>query len=306
VSTSGPSLVVSGSVDEPPVFAGPPGRLAGRIDLRNPGRASVVLRDAGLKDTSGVLRLPTARQALRPFVLRPDQAGSVQLTIAVDPATPSGDYRAELDVAGEWLAVVLRVAEVLETKVEPHTLVVFNQLDVAQCRRLLVTNAGNVPFSVGDPGPVDLHVDNREDEVVRVALDPLLRGGKPDLEGLVLALLAVAREEPRHADALGVEVPDGPVEIRPGQSVFVELEITLRKELSAQRRYRGLLPILTRDVAVVVAAGGTVEPERPRRPRARPRTAAAAAVKPDMPPPPRSRRRSKATSDPQRDEGATP
>jgi len=300
VPESASSLVVGGFTDAPPVFAGPPEQLSGRVHLHNPGGASVVLRDAGLKDDSGVLRLPSARHVLHPFVVRPDQGRSLELTIAVDPATPSGEYKAELEVAGQWLPVVLCVAEVLEAKVQPHTLVVFNRTGVAQRRRLLVTNTGNLPFALGDPGPVELRKDTRRGDLVRVGVEPILGGERADLEGAVAALMAVARAEPRPAGSLVVRAPGGPVEVRPGESAFVELELTVEKELPEHERFRGWFPILSRDVDVVVVPPGTNEPPAPRETRARRKPPAPL----EPPAPRRPRRRAKTSNDPQGDQGA--
>lgn len=268
MSKVAPSLVVGGSEDEPLVLAGPPDGLSGRIELHNPSDAKVVLRDAGLTDPSGVLRLPAARHALEPFVLRPDQGGSMALSIAVDRATPPGEYRAELEVAGRSRPVVLQVTEVLDLSVEPRSLVVFNRPGVVQKKRLLVTNEGNVPVSLGEPVSVDLRHDRPRERPFRAALEPFLATDKPDLEELVAALIAVARAE----EQLGtVEArAQAQVELRPGEATALDLELTLRGDLPATRRYRGRLPVLTRDVdVVVVASAGPAEAKPPPAPRRR-------------------------------------
>ena len=261
------SLVVSHSAEEPVVLVGPPGQLSGRIELHNPGEANVVLRDAGLKDPSGVLRLPAARHGLRPLVLRPDQVGSIQLTVAIDPNTRSGRYAAELELGGGMLPVILEVSELFELTVQPRTLVVIDLPDVPQRKRLLITNTGNVPFSLGDPGDIELHDDRGDDDVVRVVIDPLLHGRKPDLEALVVALLAVARAEPETVGSLEVRAPDRPIEVPPGETAAFELEIKLKDKLPRHRRYRGRLQVLTRDVDVVVVPSGAGERDAvtPRR-----------------------------------------
>jgi len=261
VSKAAPSLVVGGSEDELLVLAGPPGELSGRIELHNPSDAKVVLRDAGLTDPSGVLQLPTARHRLGPLVLRPDQGGSMPLSIAVDPATPPGAYRAELEVAGRTRPVVLRVAEVFALTVEPRSLVLLNRPGVAQRKQLVVTNEGNVPFSLGDPVTVDLRPDRPREPMLRTALKRFLATEEPDLEEIVAALLAVAREEER----LGaVEVrAQAQVELRPGETTALELELTLQDDLPATRRYRGRLPVLTRDVDVIVVASAGPTEEKP-------------------------------------------
>jgi hypothetical protein len=270
-----PSLVVGSSEDEPLVLAGPPGELTGQIRLHNPGDAKVVLRDAGIKDPSGVLRLMSARHPLEPTVLRPDQGDDVPLSISVDPSTPPGDYDVELEVGGRSRAAVLHVHEVFDLTVQPRTLVVVNQTGLAQQKRLTISNDGNVAFTIADPGTVELHDDRpRDREVLRVAIEPLLDRDQPDLEALVVALLAAAREDGERLGCLAVRTRGRKIEIRPGETKPVDLEITVVDELPSNRRYRGHLPILTRDVdVIVVAAGGPVQEEPPARP---PRKTAAA------------------------------
>jgi len=251
-----PSLVVNGSDDEPLVLAGPPGQLTGSIHLHNPGDAKVVLRDAGLRDPSGVLQLSSARHALKPVVLRPDQGGSVALSVAVDPTTPPGEYRAELDVGGHSPPVVLHVAEVVDLTVRPRSLVVTNEVGVPQRKRLIVTNDGNVPFTPVSPARVDLLDDVRGDRVQRVAIDALLGAGRPELEALVVALLTISREDP--AGSAEVRAAGGQTEVQPGETRAVEIEITLHDEMPPNRRYRGRMPVLTRDVDIVVVAAGAL------------------------------------------------
>jgi hypothetical protein len=280
-----PSLVVGASEDEPLVLAGPPGELTGQILLHNPGDAKVVLRDAGIKDPSGVLRLPSARHPLDPVVLRPDQGDNVPLSISVDPYTPPGDYQVELEVGGRSRAAVLHVHEVFDLTVQPRTLVVVNQTGLAQQKRLTISNDGNVSFTIADPGTVELHDDMpRDRDVLRVAIEPLLDRDKPDLEALVVALLAAAREDGERFGSLAVRTRGGTIEIQPGETKPIDLEITVVDELPSNRRYHGHLPILTRDVdVIVVASGGPVQEEPPPRP-ARKTTAAskrAATTKPN-------------------------
>jgi len=268
LSEPSPSLVVGRSEDEPLVFAGPPSELTGLIHLHNPSDANVVLRDAGLKDPSGALRLPSARHVLEPVVLRPDQGGSVPLSLAVDPATPPGDHAAELDLGGRTRPVVLHVVEVLDLTVQPDTVVVVNRPGIEQRKRLIVANDGNVAFTLGDPGTVPLRDDVRRDRVRRFGLEPWLGREQPDLEALVVALLVAVREEEAGLGRLDVRIGGGPVELRPGETAAVELVITLQGDVPAGGRYRGRVPVLTQDVdVIVVASGGPVEEEPPTRSR---------------------------------------
>lgn len=266
MSEPSPSLVVGGSENEPVVFSGPPEELTARIDIHNPSKAKIVLRDAGLRDPTGALRLSTARQALDPVVLRPDQGESVPVSIAVDPTTPPGEHTAELDLGGRTQKVVLHVAEVLDLTVVPDAFVVINSPGVAQTKRVVVTNEGNVPFTLADPGPAVLRDDLPAGRVRRVAIEPLPGREESDLEALAVAMLAVVREEERGQGRVEVAIGGGEVQLQPGETKPVDLEITLKDELPAGGRYRARVPVLTRDVdIVVVTSGGPVKAEAPKR-----------------------------------------
>jgi hypothetical protein len=263
-----PSIVVGGQEGAPFVLAGPPGQLFGRIQLHNRGDARVVLRDAGLTVPAGALRLPPARHAVPTVVLRPNQSGSVPLTISLDPATPHGEYRAELEVGGQALPVVLQVAETFALTVLPSSLVLANQPGVPQKKQLIVSNTGNVAFTLGEPTTVDLRDNMPRDAALRVAIEPLLEGNRPDLDALVVALLAVAREQGQPLGSLEARAREK-IELQPGVTKVLDLDLTLQQELPRNRRCRGWLPILTEDVELIVVGSGapeeqtTIESERP-------------------------------------------
>jgi hypothetical protein len=256
--------LVAGGDDEPLVLSGPPAALTGSVRLRNPGDRTVVLRDADLRDPSGALPLPEARHAFAPLVLRPDQARSLPLSIALNRAIPPGTYEVELEVGGLTRTAVLHVAESVALDVEPDPVVVPNQGGVPQRKRLVVTNEGNVPVKVGDPVVVDLYLD-----------PPRRRGFRLALERRV----AVEREEEERVGVAEVHAPKS-VQLDPGETAPVEIEVTLQDELAAERRYRGRLPVVTAEVDLVVLAsrGGAGEeepPPRERRQRATPKKSSA-------------------------------
>jgi hypothetical protein len=245
------SLVVIGSDDQPLVLTGGPHALTGTLQLHNPSDTKVVLRDAGLRDPSGALRLPEARHRLHPIVLRPDQGSSVLVSVTVDPTTPAGEYQAELEVAGQVRTVVLRVAETVDLSVEPGTLVIANRPGLAQKKRLVVTNDGNAPFSIGEPVEVELRRD--------------------------VPLSLIRRDEP----VIGTVEARAPaaIEVPPGETATVELALTVVEAPPAIHRYRGRLPVVTRDVEVVVVASTDAPQERskPKPAASKPKPAAGKA-----------------------------
>jgi hypothetical protein len=181
----------------------------------------------------------------------------------VDPGTPPGEYRVELDLGGQSRPAILHVTEVFALSLTPDSVVVANRVGLAQTRRVIVANEGNVPFRLDDPGPVELYEDVSRQRLPRLAVVPPAETEEPNLDALVVAVLAVAREETR-ARHVRVRTLGPDLELHPGETKAVELEITLEDELPPGRRYRGHVPLLTRDLAiVVVASGGPLEQDAP-------------------------------------------
>jgi hypothetical protein len=249
-----PFDIVAAPEDEPLVLSGPPGDLTGRVALHNPGDVNLVLRDAGLKDPSGVLTILPLRHTLPALVLRPDQGRVVPLRAAVDPATPPGEYHATLELAGRSRPAVLHVVEVFDLTIRPQSLVVVNRPGRAQRKRVVVTNRGNVTFSIGDLGDVELKDDMIWERAVRVAVEPW--AGREDfkIEELVVAVLRVARDEAFRVGCLSVRSLAGQVDVAPGETAAIDLEITLREALPSNGRYRGRAALLTQDLELVVVS----------------------------------------------------
>ncbi len=255
-----PLLRIATPHDEPLVLAGPPAKLTGQIDLHNPGDASVVLRDAGFNDPRGILRVRPGRQSFSPFVVRAHQHQRGPVTISLDPATPPGEYRAEIELAGSTRPVVLHVTESIDLAVHPQSIVILNQRG-AQRRRIVVTNEGNVPFAIGDLGDVDLE-DDTLSERTRLALEPVTRAAKSrtkDLDGPVLVLLRLARADAFRESGLSVRSHGPAVTVTPGETVVIDLDVTLQADLPPNSRYRGRTPLLTRDLKFVVVSSAPVQ-----------------------------------------------
>jgi hypothetical protein len=246
------------------VLTGPPSALSGSVELHNRGEATVVLRDAGLSDPSGVVMFRRLRSALPPIVLRPHQERRVPLTVAVASHTPPGEYRAELKIAGRSRPVVLCVVEAFELNVLPQTLVVLNLPGRTQHKRVIVTNRGNAAFAVGDIGEVDLQDDVTADRGARIALQPWWEIVGKDVSGPVLALIKMDHEGSYRPAGLSVRRRGGKLNLAPGETVSIDLEITVRAELPQNSRYRGRAPLLTSDLEFVVVSAGDAAEMEPR------------------------------------------
>jgi hypothetical protein len=277
-----PDRIFVGPEDEPLVLTGPPARLAGRLALRNPTTTNLVLRDAGLRDPTGMLFARQLRRALPTLVLRPEQGRTFPLSVAVDPTTPPGEYQVELDLAGQSRPAVLQVTEVFSFTSRPDTFVVENRPGLAQRKRIVVTNTGNVTFTIGDIGEVDLKDDLAWERAIRIAVEPWSDRAEVEIEKIVVAVLEEVRRRDERAGSLVVSSPGGSREVRPGETAAIDLDITVGEGLPGSGRFRGRAPLLTQDLeVVVVASGASTEGEPPspaaestgKRPRARSRKA---------------------------------
>jgi hypothetical protein len=249
--------------DEPLVLAGSPTALTGHVELRNQGNANLVIRDAGLKDPSGVLTGELFRHPLPPLVLRPNQTRTIPFKVAIDPTTPPGEYHVELDLAGRSRSAVLYVTEMFDLTVRPRSVVVLNLPGHVQQRRLIVTNEGNVALNIGDIGEIDLYDDLIFDRVIRVAANLPVDRAKADIEELVVAVLRVVREHAPRVGVLQVRNLGGKVDVAPGQTAVIDLGITLQEELPHNSRFRGHAPLLTQDLEIIVVPSSepaTTEP----------------------------------------------
>jgi hypothetical protein len=268
------SDIISAPEDEPLVLSGPPQELSGRVELHNPGKVNIVIRDASLNDPSGVLISRPLRRALRPLVLHPDQGHILPLKLAVDKKTPPGMYQVNLDLAGRSRSAVLNVTEAFDLTVQPKSIVVMNLANQVQRKQLIVTNEGNVAFTIGDIGEVDLKDDMVWDRSVRLAVEQLtdrvnIDRANIDIEELVVAVLRVTREDAYRRGILLVHNASGKVELKPGQTATIDLEITLPEELPYNSRYRGLTPILTQDLEFIVVSSSGPEEQAPPKPPVR-------------------------------------
>ena len=253
--------IVTSADEAPVVLAGPPRALRGRIDIRNPGDQTVVLRSLVFKGASGALTAEGMRHRLNTVVLRPTQGRTVPLKIAVDPATPPGEYTVDLELGGATRHAVLHVAEDFDLTVQPSEIVVENRPGEVQTKQLIVTNDGNVPFMVGEIGDIVL-----EDELIfcragRTAVVPW--SDRPDarLEDLVVGIVKAALVESDRAGNMVVHNAAGDIEVAPGQTVTVPLEVTVPEGLHRNSRYIGVTPLFTADLVFnVVPSRGRPKP----------------------------------------------
>jgi len=186
------------------------------------------------------------------------------MALALDPATPPGEYRTELEMGGHVRSVVLLVSEIIDPRLQPSSLVILNRPGEVQRRRVAVSNEGNVAFTPGEFGGVDLEDDLVAARTIRLMLRPWADLDVPALDHPAVALLPVASEGAFREAGLEVRLVGRPVELLPGATGVVDLELKLQTSLPQGSRFRGQIPVLTRNIDVVVVSSGASAAGRPR------------------------------------------
>ena len=252
------------STATPIVLRGTPRNLTGRIPLQNRGEDLAVLRVATVRDPEGLLGpRGDASHRLATKVLRPHQTGAVRLRLRLDPRTPPGEYRTEVEVGGGIRPLVVQIAEVIDLDLSPSLLVVENRHGETVEKSVSVTNNGNVPLVIGDIGAVVLDDERFECRTLRRAAAKL---GSYDREVTVDSLVAeialASREVLDRSGALRVRNLSGTVTVAPGETVRIDLRIDVPSTLEGHTRYVGTVPIYTEDLRfLVVPVRSSVESE---------------------------------------------
>jgi hypothetical protein len=239
---------------EPVVLTGSPDALRGTLPLRNRSERRVVLRDVAVVDSKDAVGLRQGGGRFATTVLRPQQARTLPVSLAIDAKTPPGEYRLALQVAGRERELLVHVVETIAVDVAPNPLVIENRARKAE-KAIVVTNGGNVPIAVGELGAVVLDDELLSCRSLRATAAAL--GDTENDEGVTIArmLTQLSREFKKSFDSAGrlrVRNKTGPVELQPGELARLALEIEVPETLDPRTRYFGRIAIYNTDLELVI------------------------------------------------------
>lgn len=251
--------------NEPIVLTGPPGALQGELRLHNPGEEKLILRDARMrgerpkKAKKGVPPLPEV--ALRRIVLRGGETRSIPLRIPVNPHTPPGEYRGQVEVGGRTRAVVMHITETIRLEISPAQVLVENRPGETLTKRAVFTNAGNVPLVIGDIGPVVLDDTVFACRTNRAAIAAV--GDKVEkLDDYLAELARQAKAVLEQTGHLRVHLSGGELKLQPGAVRSVELEVRVPERLDPRTRYVGVAALYDSDLEFLIVPTHTQSPRR--------------------------------------------
>ena len=219
--------------------------MRGVLTVWNPGQERVLLREGRLRTASIDTRIPLAD------MLAPGSRRQIALRVDIGGHVPPGEQRGTFEVNGHTRPLLLHVSERVKLVISPPSLVMAEPPGSTAHKRVVFTNEGNVPLTIGDIGPVPLG-EELLGGAARVSVTAA-DASRPKLDELVAALARVgAPPMLREAGTLGVRGGDGPAVLEPGEMRVLDLAIDIPEGLAAGARYVGRVPIYTSDLEFVV------------------------------------------------------
>lgn len=257
---SGPEIprLLGLSGEQPVVLAGEPDRLQGRLSLFNPTDSRVRLRGGRLRSQSAEAVLAVAAGEASGALLdrvgsisvRPGEARSVPLSLSLSSHLPPGEYHGVLEFGAWQQAVVCHVTEAVRLLVSPSELVIENRPGTIE-RRVVFSNDGNVPLTIGDLGPVVLDDERLQCRVLRATL----AAGMAEARGLDDFVVELARQTHTALEQTGflrIRNRQGPIVLEPREVRPIDLEIGVPDRLDRHTRYSGTLPVYTTDLSFLL------------------------------------------------------
>ena len=234
---------------EPIMFFGEPYRLKGKIPLVN--HLDKPIRKTRIRvekcklnaNNGGPLTEIVVRQSLQP-----GQETMAFTSLAIDRFTPPGMHKANLKVEGELYDVIFHVAESIDLEIAPREIYITAKSKSKIKKTIYITNNGNVPLLIGEIGAIGLEENDILCRSIRGAVRQL-KEVKMDtaLEALVKELEKAYLE----SKVIFIRTTDQPVEVSPGDSIALELEITL-PQLTKHHWYNGYLNLYNASVAIFI------------------------------------------------------
>jgi len=244
--------------DEPIVLMGHPEVLQGDLNLKNPLDEKIKLRDMKLRqvvpeeiDEKVKEPIQPRSQTLRSILLKPGQQRRVRLSMDLGPNTPPGEYRGEIEVAGQTQPVVLYVTEKVDIRVSPQRVIVENLSGQSVKKRIVVSNRGNVPISISEIGAVPLDDEQLQCRTLRAAAAAVGDETRTFQEYLAI-ILYQAKLVMEQSGALRVRNLSGTTVVNPGEVKPVDLEIRVPDGLEKRSRFRGVVALYTANLEFLI------------------------------------------------------
>ena len=231
----------NGNQVEPIVFRGEASNLKGVIPIVN--RADRRIKRARLRvencDLQTLRGEPLTEIVVRQR-LQPGQHGEAVVSIAVPDSTPPGIHEGALVIGDEHRPVIFHIAERLGVDVVPRELFIDNIPGSKVKKTVFVTNTGNVPIIFNDIGAVGIEETGIVNRAIRNTVGQHKGGG---IDAAFEVFTGQLKEAFTRSRILSVRTKNKPVEIPPGETRSLDLEISLPESMPTRYGYTGKIQL---------------------------------------------------------------
>ncbi|WGK64232.1 COG1470 family protein [Croceiramulus getboli] len=229
------------------ILNGPPGRLSGSVQLHNRNDDSARLRFIDLKPTKTKKTKSVDEAPLYVNTrLRAGESRLENISISLPIDTPPGTYDQYITLGGKQQKVKMVVQPLIAIDIQPSSFTFQGTAaGTKHLAQLTVTNTGNMPFQI----PEVKHVAPLDMDLLCRAFGYGFR--KDPEEGFTATMDHVTQNLKEHLpDWARSEVKQAGKIIETGQSMLVEIEVTLPKQAQEKNDYDLLLRFWDEEIAM--------------------------------------------------------
>ena len=166
----------------------------------------------------------------------------LRINVPLSKHTPPGTYKVLINAGSKQFEVNLDVVENMGVTIFPNSIQLLGNQRTAK-KELMITNTGNVPLEIKDPGAIMLEVEHIDCRVIRGVVGGI-RSNRSKASANIDEIINLASKELEQlyheAGALKVTLVGGATVIAPGESKKVTLNFSIPTTLK-NRSYNGTI-----------------------------------------------------------------
>ncbi|MGH8094619.1 MAG: hypothetical protein ACREIF_14305 [Chthoniobacterales bacterium] len=221
----------------PLVFIGQPAHLQGHIELRNRGREQMKIKHLPVHGMDLEVAPGAPFRALPVYAkLLPNEQRKASASFRLNPQTPPGIYKGEIEAAGSRRPLQVHVLETWGVRCAPASLSLKVAPGAQVARTIQLRNTGNMPYTLNRSALVTL----KERKGLHEAIHHAIKNAAATSTQAVLDEFFREMSD-REIEPVVVKCKTAERELAPGESRTVELEMQLPRGLRRHRQYLGAI-----------------------------------------------------------------
>ena len=145
--------------------------------------------------------------------------GELQLKIPLSKHTPPGTYKTDVIAGGKMFKTTIDVVENISVSITPNRLIL-NAKEKSVQKELVITNNGNVPLTIDNPGGIMLEVEHIDCRVIRGVVGNMrkTKNATTDLDSILNLASRELEVLYKEAGVMRVTLNGGKYSLAPGEA----------------------------------------------------------------------------------------